>query len=154
MEQLGQILLSATPSSGIYSWTVPNTPAIQGLLKVTDASNPELFDVSDSTFLIKVPTSMKDEFLSGVPTEYALFQNFPNPFNPQTTIFYSLPEESFVQIKVYDIIGNEVKVLVSEHKPVGNYQVSFDGHELNSGIYLYRIMAGSYSETRKMLLIK
>ena len=147
-------IVTSTPSSGIYSWEVPNTPAIQGLVKVSDASNPELFDVSDSTFLIKVPTSMKDEFLSGVPTEYALFQNFPNPFNPQTTIFYSLPEESYVEIKVYDVIGKEVKVLVSEHKPVGNYQVAFNGHELNSGIYLYRIQAGRYTETRKMLLIK
>ena len=72
------------------------------------------------------------------PTEYVLFQNYPNPFNPTTTIKYQIPELSFVTLKVYDVLGNEIATLVNEEKPVGNYEVEFNASELSSGIYFYQ----------------
>jgi photosystem II stability/assembly factor-like uncharacterized protein len=89
---------------------------------------------------------------------YNLLQNYPNPFNPTTTIKYSIPAETSghvaIKLKVYDLLGSEVAVLVNEEKPPGNYEVKFDGSGLPSGIYFYRLQAGGYTSTRKMLLIK
>jgi len=86
--------------------------------------------------------------------DYELSQNYPNPFNPSTTIKYQLPEMNFVTIKVYDVLGNEVATLVNEEKPVGEYEVEFDGTGLPSGIYFYQLRAGNYVETKKMVLLK
>ena len=83
-----------------------------------------------------------------------LRQNYPNPFNPATTIKYQIPEVSFVTIKVYDVLGNEVTTLVNEEKPAGSYEVEFDGAGLPSGIYFYQLKADSYIETKKMVLLK
>ena len=81
-------------------------------------------------------------------------QNYPNPFNPNTVIGYHLPKSSFVSIKVYDILGNEVRSLVNEMKSVGKYEVEFDAENLPSGIYFYNIQADSFSKTKKMVLMK
>jgi hypothetical protein len=83
-----------------------------------------------------------------------LQQNYPNPFNPSTTIIYSVPEKEFVSLKVYDVLGNEIATLVNEEKPLGGYEVKFDGVGLPSGIYFYQLQAGSFAETKKMLMIK
>ena len=80
--------------------------------------------------------------------------NYPNPFNPVTEIRYSIPLYTLVNIKVYDIIGREVSVLVNEYKTAGNYKVVFDGTNLPSGVYFYKLEAGRYSESKKMVLIK
>ncbi len=89
-----------------------------------------------------------------IPIEYALQQNYPNPFNPTTTIKYQIPELSFVTIKVYDVLGNEIAILVNEEKAVGSYEVEFDGNQLTSGIYFYTLAAGSFRESKKMILLK
>jgi Arylsulfotransferase (ASST)/Secretion system C-terminal sorting domain/Bacterial Ig-like domain len=89
-----------------------------------------------------------------LPTVYSLKQNYPNPFNPSTRIQYSIPQTSYVMLKVYDILGREVETLVNEQKPAGNYNFSFDGTSLASGIYFYKIQAGSYSSVKKMILLK
>ncbi len=89
-----------------------------------------------------------------VPTEYILKQNYPNPFNPSTKIEYGISEQSFVDLRVYDILGNEVAGLVKEEKPVGSYEVEFDATSLPSGIYFYQLQAGSFVETKKMVLMK
>ncbi|NWG29049.1 MAG: T9SS type A sorting domain-containing protein [Ignavibacteriaceae bacterium] len=89
-----------------------------------------------------------------VPTAYALDQNFPNPFNPSTKINYSLPVEGFVTLDVYNSIGQKVATLVNETKTAGNYTVNFDASDLTSGIYFYKINAGSFTETKKMILLK
>jgi hypothetical protein len=88
------------------------------------------------------------------PKTISLCQNYPNPFNPTTTIKYQIPEISFVTIKVYDILGNEIATLVSEEKPAGSYDVEFIGDELPSGIYFYQLEAGNFIETKKMVLLK
>lgn len=88
------------------------------------------------------------------PREFILEQNYPNPFNPSTVISYQLPASSNVTIKVYDLLGNEVATLVDENKPAGVYEVEFDGNELSSGIYFYKLQAGSLIATKKMVLMK
>jgi hypothetical protein len=95
-----------------------------------------------------------DEHKELVIKEYRLFQNYPNPFNPETKIRYSLPQLSDVSLIVYNILGQEVITLVNEQQPAGNYEVSFDGTNLTSGIYLYKIQAGDYSDVKKMILLK
>ena len=89
-----------------------------------------------------------------LPAEYKLFNNYPNPFNPSTTISYTIPKGEKVVIKVYDILGREISKLVNEQKTAGKYFVKFEGSTLSSGIYFYTINAGSYHQTKKMLLIK
>jgi hypothetical protein len=81
-------------------------------------------------------------------------QNYPNPFNPNTTISYSIPSSSFVQLKIFNIIGQEIATLVNEEKLAGNYEVNFDASNLPSGVYIYKMNAGSYVQTRKMILLK
>ncbi|NNG26350.1 MAG: T9SS type A sorting domain-containing protein, partial [Ignavibacteriaceae bacterium] len=87
-------------------------------------------------------------------SNYILEQNFPNPLNPTTTIKYQIPELSFVTLKVYDVLGNEVETIVNEEKQTGSYDVEFDGTELTSGVYFFRLQAGSFVETKKMVLMK
>lgn len=87
-------------------------------------------------------------------TDFKLEQNYPNPFNPVTQINYQISKQSFVIIKVYDVLGNEIETLVNKEKSTGNYEIEFDGTGLSSGIYFYKLIAGSFVETKKMLLIK
>jgi len=89
-----------------------------------------------------------------IADEFNLFQNYPNPFNPSTIISYQIPEQQLVTLKIYDILGNEIAVLVNEEKPVGNYEVEFDGRGLTSGVYFYQLRAGSFIQTKKMILLK
>ncbi|MBT8380084.1 MAG: T9SS type A sorting domain-containing protein [Ignavibacteria bacterium] len=94
---------------------------------------------------------------------YSLLQNYPNPFNPSTKIKFTVPSNvilkaeknlNYVTLKVYDVLGNEIAVLVDEEKPAGTYEVEFGTAELTSGVYFYRIQSSNYVETKKMLLIK
>lgn len=89
-----------------------------------------------------------------IPNKYSLSQNYPNPFNPVTTISYALPRKSNVNIKVFDLLGRLVKTLVNEYKDAGVYSVSFDGSSLASGVYFYRIEAGDFTDSKKMILVK
>jgi hypothetical protein len=89
-----------------------------------------------------------------IPKEFSLSQNYPNPFNPTTVIAYELPKASSVKLVVYDMLGREVKTLVNEFKQAGSYDVSFDASSLASGVYFYRINAGSFTDVKKMMLIK
>ncbi len=85
---------------------------------------------------------------------FSLSPNYPNPFNPTTSIQYAVGDRQFVSLKVYDVLGREVATLVNEEKKPGTYEVKFDGSDLSCGIYFYRIQAGSFVQTRKMILIK
>jgi Secretion system C-terminal sorting domain len=85
---------------------------------------------------------------------YKLNQNYPNPFNPTTTIEYSVPTRSYVRLTVYDAIGQEVSVLVSEEKGAGIYVLRFDAEKLTSGIYFYRLQAGTFVQTKKMVILR
>ena len=89
-----------------------------------------------------------------IPNNFVLFQNYPNPFNPTTVINYQLLVASHVVIRVYDVLGREVATLVNERKSSGSYQVDFDAHSLSGGVYFYRMQAGSFTETKKLVLVK
>lgn len=98
-------------------------------------------------------TSVKSE-TNNIVTTYALNQNYPNPFNPSTSISYQLPANGFVTIKVYNVIGKEIATLVNEYQQSGNYSKEFNANGLTSGVYFYTIKAGSFSATKKMILMK
>ena len=122
--------------------------------------NPDVpvanFEVKDIAFLNSL-TGVHNNSTS--PVNYNLSQNYPNPFNPSTTIKYALPNASNVVLRIYDIMGREIRTLVNEEKNAGTYSALWDGRNNNgttvsSGIYLYKINAGSYVETKKMILVK
>lgn len=94
------------------------------------------------------------EINSVYASNFQLYQNYPNPFNPSTKIKYAITEQAFISLKVYDALGNEVSTLVNEVKPTGNYEVEFNGTGLSSGVYFYKLNAGSFVETKKMVLLK
>lgn len=108
--------------------------------------------VYDGASLISI-TDVEDEFIS-TANEFYLSQNYPNPFNPSTDIKYQIPEAGLVSLKVYDLLGREVATLVDEHKTAGSYEVEFNVSELSSGVYFYKLRAGEYSNTKKMMLSK
>ncbi len=100
------------------------------------------------------PLSAADPREGVLPTVYSLEQNFPNPFNPETTIPYMLPERAHVQLSVYDLLGREVATLVNGVMEAGVHSASFNGAQLSSGVYFYRMEAGDYKQTRKLMLMK
>ncbi|MBK7378892.1 MAG: T9SS type A sorting domain-containing protein [Ignavibacteriales bacterium] len=97
-------------------------------------------------------TSINEDFSS--LTSYSLSNNYPNPFNPSTKINYRIGNESLVQLKVYDVLGNEVARLVDEYKVSGSYEIEFNASQLSSGIYFYKLRAGGFVETKKMILLR
>jgi Secretion system C-terminal sorting domain len=120
-----------------------------------------LYASTENNIYKVTPTSLSvvknyDSIREGQPKfmDFKLNQNYPNPFNPTTEIAYTISRSSFVTIKVYDFLGREVTTLVNLEKPVGSYEVEFNGSNLASGIYFYRIQAGNYSTVKKMILLK
>lgn len=114
------------------------------------------FFVSNSvwrTLLSKIITNV-DNDTKLFPSNFTLYQNYPNPFNPSTIIKYQIPQGGLVTLKIYDILGNEIKTLVKEYKGVGRYEVKFNASNLSSGIYIYRISANDFISSKKMLLLK
>jgi endo-1,4-beta-xylanase len=99
------------------------------------------------------PTGVK-EIASGLPSHYQLEQNFPNPFNPSTNIRYSIPQSSKVVLKVFDVLGREVQTLINTAQAPGQYTVPFHAQDLCSGVYFYQLSAGTFTETRKLMLLK
>jgi hypothetical protein len=105
-------------------------------------------------YLTNELTGMKEQGSTPLPAQYRLGQNFPNPFNPSTTIEFSIPKSQFVSLKVFNALGQEVAVLVDGTLAAGNHSVSFDARQLPSGVYFYRISAGTFVESKKMVLMK
>jgi hypothetical protein len=132
-----------------------STPAISISLGGT-STNPATV-VSSGCIVNTLCTTVgvnEDEGSLSIPKEYNLAQNYPNPFNPSTTVNFSVPSSEFVTLKVYDVLGNEIATLVNEEKPAGSYEVEFSADGLTSGIYFYKLQAGSFVETKKMILLK
>ena len=100
------------------------------------------------------PVSVEEESILQSPITFNLYQNYPNPFNPTTSIQYQVSSNTQVSLKVYDVLGNEVETLVNEENPAGSYEVKFDAAQLSSGIYFYKLQAGSFVETKKMIYLK
>ena len=104
-------------------------------------------------------TSVRDPKTGFIPVDFELEQNYPNPFNPSTIIRYRIPAREddvagLTTLKIYDILGNEITTLVNGKKSAGDHEVEFNGSQFASGVYLYRLSAGSLSQTRKMILLR
>ena len=127
VDQFGQIYVTGTNIEGDTS--------IITTLKYTD-----------------IAVSVREE-RGSTPMSFALAENYPNPFNPSTTIRYELPQKGFVTLKVYNLLGQEVATIVNQKPEAGSYQVQFDGTGLASGVYFYRVKAGDYVESKKLLLL-
>jgi xylan 1,4-beta-xylosidase len=124
-------------------------------LRFKGIENEQLFRIKSFKFSEKQSTSINNgSSQSEKPASFALHQNYPNPFNPVTQINYSIPRNSYITLKVYNLGGQEVITLFEGIRQPGNYETTFDGSKLTSGVYFYRISANSYAKTKKFLLIK
>jgi hypothetical protein len=109
---------------------------------------------SDIDSLYNNFTFVEENTISEIPIDYNIKQNYPNPFNPKTKIGYSIPQFSNVVVKVFDILGNEIETLVNEEKQTGTYEITWYAENLPSGVYFYRLQAGDFVETKKMVLLR
>jgi hypothetical protein len=157
-----RVIDSSDPSDGTKTWTIPATVQ-QGSdykIKIASLDESSIFDFSDAEFTITDVLSV-ESISNEIPDIYTLYQNYPNPFNPQTNIEFGLPEESTVSLKIYDLTGQEVDVVLdNESLYPGKFRFNFDSHNLPSGIYFYILVAKSkisdlaIKETKKMILMK
>ncbi|HYQ85681.1 MAG TPA: YCF48-related protein [Bacteroidota bacterium] len=157
-----RILLQTAGSPMTLSWYLRNEVGIRYVL--SDRNSANLFLLvradsgtitlpnSDSRSLLLSVTSSSDP--SGFPTEFALFQNMPNPFNPTTRIRLSLPRAAFVSLKVFDLLGREVATLISAMRQPGVYEAEWNASNVPTGVYLYRLVAGDFSDVKKMLIVR
>ena len=144
-------LAPATPTAGSFNF--PNSMFIDNAANqiwVADAGNNRVLRFDMNAGPLTGISTIPDQR----PTAYALSQNFPNPFNPTTSIRFRLPESGNVRLEVFDVLGRLVAVLVNEHMQAGSYQVPFNASALSSGVYLYRLSAKGYSSVQKMMLLK
>jgi protocatechuate 3,4-dioxygenase beta subunit len=142
----------------IDMYGVDLTAASSAFVQVTDPSGdvtPNYYDYIDVLKVTpSIVTSVGDITQNAIPSSFSLNQNYPNPFNPSTTIAFDIPSQSFVSLRVYNILGQEVAALVDEVRPAGRYHERWNANTIASGIYFYAIRAGSFTETRKMVLIR
>ena len=123
---------------------------VDNLRSIDDTLGISIIDgFGDSTTV-----GISDSGTKSIPTSFVLDQNYPNPFNPSTKIKFTVPTIEHVSLVVYNSLGQEVKTLVSEEKDIGNYEVSFNASNLPSGIYFYKLQAGGFVESKKMILMK
>ncbi|MCH7963038.1 MAG: T9SS type A sorting domain-containing protein [Bacteroidetes bacterium] len=118
---------------------------------------PYLWFAGEGFTLLKGNTELVvdvEEIENDFITDFELNQNYPNPFNPTTTIKFQIPESSFITIKIYDVLGNEITTLINEEKPAGVYEVEFDASVYSSGVYFYNLQAGNFIDVKKMILLK
>jgi photosystem II stability/assembly factor-like uncharacterized protein len=116
--------------------------------------NPLQFDHSIGEIVLNLTPTSVEENNSSVPLDYFLFNNYPNPFNPVTSIQYAISSRQFVSLKVYDVLGNEIETLVNEEKPAGTYKITWHAEQLPSGVYFYQLKAGRFVATNKMMILK
>ena len=139
----GQSLIPGTDSV----FTPPYSYALSNVEDVKDS-------VMNYAGNINMVTPVKVDEFQEIPIDFVLHQNYPNPFNPLTTFSFSIPERTFVSLKIFDLLGNEVAFIVSEELKEGNYTRLWDAKDISSGIYFYHLKAGDYSQTKKLVLIK
>ncbi|MBX2976276.1 MAG: T9SS type A sorting domain-containing protein [Ignavibacteriaceae bacterium] len=153
----GNFSLLATVGANTFEYTHEGLAIGNGLIAEYKVQAYNGSSTSDFSNTVSIGTSgwFKQNFgVENNTFNYQLNQNYPNPFNPATVISFSVAENSFISLKVYDVLGNEISELVNEIKEPGTYSVSFDASKLSSGIYFYTLKANGYSLTKKMLLAK
>ncbi len=154
------IALSVTPTDILLTYdkdtytATLTAPGFEGegvlSIEVTDTEGAK----AQASIVVIVEMAVSNEEHASIPDEFSLKQNFPNPFNPTTNIRYDIAEPTEVRIEVFSMLGQKVATLVNKHKPAGSYTFTFDAAGLSSGLYIYRIQAGSFVQTKKMTLIK
>ncbi|MBX7045631.1 MAG: T9SS type A sorting domain-containing protein [Ignavibacteria bacterium] len=152
----GKILKS---TNGGNNWFEQSSNVTNNLLRVTFINQETGWIGGDYGLILKtttggVTTTGFSQTNSETPEKFSLSQNYPNPFNPNTVISYQLPVAGNVWLKVYNALGNEIETLVYEKQNAGSYSVTFDGANLPSGIYFYKLISNQFQETRKMVLVK
>ena len=143
---------SSVSPTGLFSWSPTASQAEKSYTLTVQASDGILSVLS--THIISAGKVVGVQKISEIPTEYALCQNFPNPFNPTTSIRFAVPKESFIKLSVFNVLGQEIMNLVNKVYSPGNYQVSFDASKLNSGIYFYQIKSNDFVSSKKMMVLK
>jgi len=138
-----------TPPTNQYLLTAPNSITSFGV-----DQNNELHITSSDGKIYRFTPTITDNEPENNPTGYFIEQNYPNPFNPATTIKYQLGNDGFVSLKVFNALGEEVAVLVNQFQKAGSYDLTFNAENLPSGIYVYKLNAGNYVESKKMLMLK
>jgi hypothetical protein len=141
-------------TQALRDWYEVEMSTIDGGKTLRRAGSGEVVDLLPGVNRVLVRRLPAEDVLSALPAEFALEQNFPNPFNPSTTIRYALPEAAQVRLEVYTLTGQRVAVLASGEQRAGWHTASFDGSALASGVYIYRLQAGGFVQTRKLMLIK
>ncbi|NBC17995.1 MAG: T9SS type A sorting domain-containing protein [Bacteroidetes bacterium] len=152
----------AIATAAVDGSTLTVTPRAVGEATITVTAADGNGGTAETAFAVTVPTGVATEDEADVPEAFALDAAYPNPFNPQTTIGYVLPEAAEVRLVVYDVLGRQVAVLVEGVRPAGRHQVTFEATDLTTGVYLYRLDAGApgsgpgqaFTQTRRMLLVK
>jgi hypothetical protein len=136
----------------------PITVEVENInLRLQDETGKEINEILKSGEEITISETSINKLMVTeelILNEYALEQNYSNPFNSSTIIKFHIPELSFVTVKIYDVLGNEITTLINEEKPIGSFEIKFDATGLPSGIYFYRLRAGSFIETKKMILLR
>ncbi len=162
----GQNIFAGAYSSGVYlstdngnNWIEANegfgsSRTIRTLAILGEDLFAGFYDGSVRRRSLSEMITSVEENNNEIPIALSLAQNYPNPFNPSTTIYYTIPKQSNVTLKVFDALGSEVAILNNKEHPQGNYEVEFDGSDLTSGVYFFRLQAGEFIETKKMILIK
>jgi photosystem II stability/assembly factor-like uncharacterized protein len=141
-------------SDGGSNWELQNIPLVNSLYRVYFFNEYCGWAVGHLGTIIATDNAVPVTPELSTPVEYSLKQNYPNPFNPATTIKYSIPSDGIVKLSVFNAIGEVVSTLVNEFKSAGNYEIDIDAGGLSSGIYFYRMQAGNFVETKKMVLMK
>jgi len=143
---------SATTSYTDYDYVPGSSVLLTYKIRAKNGSGPSAY--SEFTNEKYIYGDLYKEGANEIYYEFNLAQNYPNPFNPTTTITYSIPEQEFINLKVYDALGKEIIDLVNEEKEAGQYSFDFNAENLPSGIYFYTISAGKNTYTKKLLLVK
>lgn len=137
------------------AFEVVQAGSITGIFDAIEIADFRADVIYEATAVMVVVTSgVATEEMAAIPVEFVLHQNYPNPFNPATTISYALPQTADVELTVVDVLGRQVRELASGTKPAGTFEISFDAGALPSGIYFYRLQAGDYVETKRMVVVK
>ena len=140
-------------NDGAFSWAAALDQAGKSYVVTVQVTDGTLTATTTTVITASAFITGVEDF-SGVPTEFSLMQNYPNPFNPTTSIRFALPKESSVTLKVFNMLGQEVASLIQGTMAAGFHKVEFNASKLNSGMYIYRIEAGSFVSVKKMLLMK
>lgn len=144
-------------TNGGSNWNVQQSGTFHNLYSICFTSSQTAFIAGDSGIVLKTTNgglSFLNKISLDLPASFSLSQNFPNPFNPSTSIKFNIPKSSFVQLTIYDVLGKEVTKLVNKELKIGSYSIDWNGSNYSSGVYFYKLQAGDFTQTKIMMLLK